>query len=865
MKYPLKTIVIYLLFTSQVWGSIEGLDQIELRKSRKATNTYYHAETSTNSWSHQPESLMYLDSRTGHEVWILSNTNNETSVYYTDISPANPWSADGARLGFFSSRDVLEFDRIYGSILTGNSEASTFTVRSDGSTLRTEYGSSNRNYGTSTGQEYFYWSPVLPDVYYTTGGRSNGIMLDASAIYKNTVADTGTTFSKIADLPGADTDVYGMFKVISPDGQYLLPRKDGKYFPVRVYPESAAGPVDVDGWNEYRGQLNQFAGGDPFGCRHDLYFPSPNFIVLLYSTDCNAAWPIFYKLNLGGSDPDGGPAFDDAELTYANFGDFETEPLWNYKSPVVPWKLEPSNDKHWWGHPGFDRWGRTVTFGDGNGYTNISGSLHENGGPVTWDYKARKLEAQPLGTVYPLVNTTINASYNDHNAWSDYYAQGNVGNTADPTTTYVAIGEYNKTHLQQTGEKIAYWYGNVNASTEYSLKNASRVAQSPDGTKVSYMINYMSSDPKSGDIAYAVAYFPHPPEITEVTNVSGTYTIKFDWRLGTVNPRGYTNRGWPTEGVSQPPPPRETKSFRLWRSPTGTGDWTPVATTDSGVFDRYNFQTGAWSGNNYWTISDTPGAGTWYYAVTALEHSGLESRTLSNVFSTGNMQTAAYPANPKGSTNFTTGYIPSLVKAYNIYASDGIEPAEGRGTLIATIPASYGSSWVDWLGNVDGSTKYKVAAIDYQGKESAPLVTTYSHRATVGQYAVSWTAEIAPEPTCDVNHTNLCTEAECTWYWYDNLCHSSPEPATCDGTHLGLCTVDNCTAAGGFWYNETCNNTAEVVCSSAHKELCTVDNCTSVGLGYWYDNACHTEPAPTPGARVRYRPTGAGPTKAVDN
>lgn len=862
------TLIVLQMCASSVYASVEGLDQVDLRKARRSTATYYSGESAENGWNRQSESLMYKDSTTGYEVWVLSQANNYSSVYNTEPSPANPWSGDGSTLGFFSSRPVSEFSRIYSSILTGNGDASAFTVKSDGSHLRAAYDSSNRNFGTSTGQLFFYWSPVLPATYYTTGGRSNGILLDASSIYKNTVTDTGTTFVKIAELPGADTDVYTMFKVISPDGQYLLPKKDGKYFPVRVYPEGSAGVTDMDGWNEYRGQLNQFAGGDPFGCRHDMYFPSPDFFVILYSTDCNSAQPIFYKLNLGGSDPDGGPAFDDTELTYAAFGNFETEPLWNYKSPVVPWKLEPSNDKHWWGHPGFDRWGRTVTFGDGNGYSFLDGSLHENGGPVTWDYKARKLEAQPLGTVYPLVNSTINASYNDHSAWSDYFAQGNVGSAADPLTTYIAIGEYNKTHLEQTGGKVAYWYGNVNASTEYSLKNASRVAQSPDGTKISYMINFMSSSPTAGNIAYAVAYFPHPPEITSVTNNSGTYTIQFDWRLATASPRGYTSRGWPDEATDDPPPPRETKTFRLWRSPTGAGDWEPIATTSADIFGRYNFQTGAWSGNSYWTITDTPGAGTFYYAVTALEHSGLESRALSNVFSTAGVQTVAYPSNPKADSDFITAYRSSLVRAYNLYAQDDVTPAEGRATLIATIPASYGSAWVDWLGDPEGRTKYKATAIDFQGNESAPLVTTYSHRATPGQYDVSWSAEIAPEPTCDINHANLCTQTQCatlTLYYWDGLCHSYPQPAVCDGSHLGLCTVGNCSSVGGFWYNETCNATAEIVCSPTHREKCVIGDCVSVGEGFWYDNACHAEAAPTPGARVRYRPAGSGPTKAVDN
>ncbi|WP_306549708.1 hypothetical protein [Desulfobulbus sp.] len=732
----------FILLATTSNAAIENLDEMAARKERRATNTYYSGESAGNGWNRQPESLMYADTRTGNEVWVLSNTPNKSNVYYTDISPANPWSADGARVGFFSNRPVSEFTRTAGSSLDA-AIASTFTVNTDGSHLRAAYDSSERTY-SSSGTQYFYWSPVIPNTYYTTGGRFNGQSLDSSAIYKNTVTDKGTIYSKLVDLPGVDSDYYGMKKIISPDGQYLLPKKDGKYFPVRVHPEASAGMLDTDGWAEYRGQLNQFAGGDPFGCRHDIYFPSPDFIVILYSNDCNSAQPILYKLNIKGTDPDGGPAFDDAELKYANFGDFETEPLWNYMPPRVPWKLEPTNMKHWWGHPGFDRWGRTVTFGDGNGYQLINGNLYEFGGPVTWDYKARKLEAQPAGTLLPQVLVNKGASYNDHNAWSDYFALSNTGAGKPEEDQWVGTAEYNKTAANKNDFRmVSYHYQNQNGSTSYTWTSNNRIAQSPDGTKISYAITFLTNIANTGDLAYAVAHYPHPPEITSVTDNSGAYTVRFDWRLGTATPRGYTKRGWPNEATDNPPPPRETKLFRVWRSCDKVDDWKPLGTVNADIFSRYDFSTGQWKGNDYWEFTDdSKPSGTCYYAVTAQEHSGLESRTLSNVLSTTGTQTSEYPSDPKGAKPFylvapqwpkptvsklsTPGQYRldweepanAMIRYYNIYYSTDPIPKAIQSQRIASVPKGT-NTYVDWLAHPTSEGHYLITSVDSQGNESS--------------------------------------------------------------------------------------------------------------------------------------------------
>jgi len=179
------------------------------------------------------------------------------------------------------------------------------------------------------------------------------------------------------------------------------------------------------------------------------------------------------------------------------------------------------------------------------------------------------------------------------------------------------------------------------------------------------------------------------------------------------------------------------------------------------IFERYDFADGVWLGDDNWTITDNPGNGIWYYAVTSIEHSGLESHTLSNIYrvtvsgaSGASAQTAAYPSEPGGVASFYTA-LPAgpsnvtsthrlapatalgqytitwekpadpkdIIRYFNIYAEDGAAPAIEQQNRIASIAAAcdYGTgsySYVDWLGHQGGISQYAVTAVDYQGNES---------------------------------------------------------------------------------------------------------------------------------------------------
>lgn len=711
--------------------ALDNLDEYEGRKGRRSTNQYFSGANEGNNWVRQPESLTYVDMSTDNEIWVLSSTPNNSNIYYTDISPANPWSADGSRLGFFSNRSVEAFTLAIASQLDGAS-APSFVIRSDGSYLRPTLETSMRVWG-STGSLYFIWSPTIPNTFYAFGERLNGLSLDEETLYKNTVSNTSGSYEPLLEFPG--TGRLWMHKVISPDGSTVIPTRERVYYPSTVTGTPTI--IDPDGWAEHRGQLKDWGGADPFSTKHDMYFPSKDFVLPLFSYDGTSdpsPQPVVYKYNITGSDLDGGPLYNSANTTYTTFNEEEAEPLMSWgNGPYVPFDPDGGGG-HGWGHPAFGRWGRVVIFNDGNGYHSPD-CVQEWGGPVAWDYINREYLAQE-GNLQPdscpqaLINQA--AHYVDWSAWSDYFAYADASGP-------ILIGKYNSISANGNWYQVADLHGNQNNSTNYHWTSTHRPAQSPDGTKIALSLNFLTNTPNTGDIAYVVAYNPHPPEIISVSNG----IVRFDWRTDQAESRGYTQRGWPSESTDDPPPPRETEKFRLWKSADGSTGWEPVGTVDANIFTKYDFSDGTWNTVKYWEITDPSPSG--YYAVTAVEHSGLESQVLSNVYSAAGTQFSEYPANPKGDSNFVTEYNSEYVRYYNIYAADGSAPTAIQQDRIASVPVASGTSYVDWLGDTTGTTQYLVTAVDTQGNESLPLNSTATHKqspATAdGQYTISWSSE----------------------------------------------------------------------------------------------------------------------------
>jgi len=118
-------------------------------------------------------------------------------------------------------------------------------------------------------------------------------------------------------------------------------------------------------------------------------------------------------------------------------------------------------------------------------------------------------------------------------------------------------------------------------------------------------------------------------------------------------------------------------------------------------------------------------------------------------------------------------------------------------------------------------------------------------------FDVSGCEKPEPEPVCDSDHLDLCVElGECETaggYWYNETCNQYEEGAECDAEHVGLCeTQGTCIDVEGYWYNETCNEEPEPVCGSGHLDLCLTHGTCIDADGYWWGEPedCNPEPEP---------------------
>lgn len=718
----LKIIAFLVLVPSLGLCSSENLDEMALRKSRLASSTWTKElleNPTTYVW--QPETLQYTDITTGHEVWRLTNTKNSVNSL-PDISWAQ-FSADGKRFEFGSSRDTSAGNCSLETDPNTTREGTAMIMRTDGSYLRPAAGGP---FVVSYQSRYHHWSPVEPDVYYGFGRNSCGEGLAEDQLYKATVADT--SISKQMVLNFATGTQLSLEKSFAGDGTKILVQDDAnaRYYPVTIYP--SVSKDDADGWAKYR-PLDSYWGSSPSTTSytmHDAFLIGTGSNIKRYFLpEGTSDW---WRESLSGAASDGGPLHTKDNVAPFSFGTIE--PVFTGfgsggscgSSNRSPWNCDsdPSTGpEEYMSHTAFDRWGVYVAGHNSQQYQAWG----------VWNLNAH-------AWFNANIHTPTWGWHHDWSAWSDYF--GASPSAADGASNYAV--KYNGT------DSIAVSNPHIREGGSTDYNTLPRATQSPDGTKLVYHSDFLSSVADRFDLFSAVAYYPHPPEIISVANNVDTYTVRFDWRTDQPTSRGYTQRGWPSEGVNDPPPPRETKLFRLWRSSTGTSNWTPVATVSSNIFSRYNFSTGAWIGAKYWEVTDTPGAGTYYYAVTSQEWSGLESRTLSNVFSTANVQSFAYPANPKAKSNFNTVYNSALVRFYNIYALDGANPSAVQNRRIASVPASAstGTAYIDWLGNIAGTTHYIVTAVDSQGNESAALTSTSSQRTPSTMiYDLSWTGSVA--------------------------------------------------------------------------------------------------------------------------
>lgn len=762
----MRLTLLILFIATTAFAATENLDEALNRKSRVSSGSYTRAvfeNVSSTGYKWQPETLAFSNISTNHEVWRFTHAPGKN--YTQDIGYAH-WSADGNRLIFQSNRQ-----NVYKPAATA-SEYTWFLSNTDGSKLRPGQGLSCADANWSG---YPAWNPVVRDRLYFPGDGKSGRALNV--LYANTVTDTRNSHVSLLSIDGSVTRRIFLKKGMAGDGSKLQ-FWDLNNFRIFVA-DLGTGTLDT-GNTGYSGSFNwDTYWGDtvsPNTSWHDNYVAgaagAENGIWNYHMGSGTHTW---WRNRLTGTGADSAPTHtQDRTAPY----------LWGGELEVVNASTEfGTNDPlnyavDYTSHFTMDRWGKygIHSKSDNSPYGT---SLFDVGAKDYWN--AAKAFSGGMQWV----------QHHSWDAWSDWSASsGGPDLPLDYTKYAILIQNFNDPTSQTVIAHTHNYYNGTPASPVY--QSVPRPTQSPDGTKVAFSSTFLMPTDDDVQIFWTVAYNPYPPFISALSATGGVVTITADWDLAGT-PRGYTTRGWPNEATDLPPPPREISKFRLWRSINGT-TWTAVKTFDHDVWDKYDFSDGSWTGDDFWTVTDAVEDGTYYYGITSLETSGLESQKLSNIKKvvvsggTGTVTDhAVYPSAPGGKTSFYTSapdavqnpsftYKKSpatsdgqytiewtaptnktLVRYYNIYAKDGSAPTAVQQTRIASVPATAADtsfSYVDWLGATDGSTKYIVTSVDFQGNEStadAPAegdaiapVTTPSHTGKIsGKTAVTLTSSEA--------------------------------------------------------------------------------------------------------------------------
>ena len=89
--------VVWFFIISSAFA-LEGLDELEARKSRQDDNTFYSGENPGNYYIWQPHTLIYQDTTSGHEVTAIMY--DPLRIMWVQDVNWSQWSADGKRFAF---------------------------------------------------------------------------------------------------------------------------------------------------------------------------------------------------------------------------------------------------------------------------------------------------------------------------------------------------------------------------------------------------------------------------------------------------------------------------------------------------------------------------------------------------------------------------------------------------------------------------------------------------------------------------------------------------------------------------------------------------------------------------------------------
>lgn len=697
-------------------ASPENLDEMLRRKQRAVTAAWpgQLLEDASNRYIWQPETLTYTDIQTGHEVWILTFGPGGEEICSKECS-TNDWSVDGSRIGFFSMWRP-----------TANPAVGLWhwrwVVNSDGSKMRAceGYGRVERPF------EGFGWSRVV-NAYYSFCSRADeGPGAAPSKLFKHRLdSNNVVTASLVIDTASANAEKKELvMEGVSGLDSWLVARggtifgttpnpieTTGVYF-IRLTPS----PEIAHWWGVARGCG---PAGDPYGNHewskehhfHGVSSPGPDKTWILGVFSGTA---VYWYFKRSGHYSDGGPLWEDWDGD--SFGEYEEircvsdgagTPDNPYGMPYI-------------GHPAWDRWGRYA----------VSGTYTDNPVPGTriWD-----IQNNCLLPHYVLAYEKYDGQHHSWTGWSDYV----IGVCPDWPPGY------EKAHYIYANK----WYANYTDAIEVvdshygdyppqSYNAHPRPSQSPDGTKVAFA-QYMLHPGNYPYVAWAVVHHPYPP-----TNLAATYSngVRLTWL-----PPTYTKRGWPNESTDPPPFAREIRRYHIWRSESQDAGWQEIASVGQSYEAHATYGHRPVIADCVYT--DNPGVGTWYYAMTCEEWSGLESRELSEVLRvtvSGGAITSSSVVAPKGQKNFWTTRPPAPLgfsyaatgtpgqyrlkwtepasgkaRYYNIYYSTEGAPAPIQQNRIASVPVGT-SKYLDWLANPDALGYYAITTVDRQGNESQP-------------------------------------------------------------------------------------------------------------------------------------------------
>ncbi len=716
----LLTIVFLINIPLFIYGQ-ENLDELISRKSRLASATwgYQYLEEALNNFYWQNETVMYNDIQTGNEVWRMSSTSNLNNYYHNDIG-VTPWSADGKRLAFFSDRNTGAFSRNY---------IIWMIVNTDGKYLRPISDAPSREKDHT---EYFHWSPQIPDVYYEFWRNSSGHTgYNETDLMKITVDDNAVSNQLLISFPTTHSSELFLNKTISGDGRKIIamPWSENWNYPATIFPESSAGLDDSDGYIVDR-DMDSFWGDTPpsYSAHHDQYYAGNGTWWYILTSGSHAWW----RLKVLGSASDGGSIYS---FTTPNIFDEQ----WP-ENTVSDWggNRDPFGCEYW-SHFVPDRWGRHALFSNTESFNNT--------GTGIWDI---------MNHIYSVESFQQGCQHHDWHGFTDW--------TISTTSSSEAITtqKFNDEFSIQT---VCYTHSRFNGGTSYGT--LPRPGQSPDGTKVAWHSEFLNASGVT-DIFWAVAYNPYPPTDLEATYDGG---VKISWLPPKYSERGWpyaesnptTNSlGWPlTDGngneIGEPLYAREINRYNIWRSQTGISDWQLIGNTladydytyteDPDLFMLHPVVNGLKvDNNNKVFFVDNPGDGTFYYAVTSEEHSGLESKELSDIIeviitvgtisNSGISQpqgfTGFWTSLPSAPTNFTylptgtTGHVrldwtepqDTKIRFYNIYYSlNSIPPAQQQ-YRIASIPVGT-STYLDWV--AESGAFYRITSVDRYGNEGLEI------------------------------------------------------------------------------------------------------------------------------------------------